>query len=79
MDLEKIILDNSQAIDLTVCGCLPLLGHTYFKRKRFDTRLQAENELLPGEIIAETQTAAFVLTPNHRHSVQTNPALVIPS
>lgn len=64
--LEKLILDNDQAIELAVCGCIFINRQTWFKKKRYDNRLQAEAELQDKEVIAETNTAVFILSLNQK-------------
>ena len=72
---DRLILDNSQAIDLAVFGYIHHNGRTLYRRKRFDSRLQADRELQTGEVIAETRTAAFILTPLHRKCIPSTQSL----
>jgi putative IMPACT (imprinted ancient) family translation regulator len=73
--INRIILDNSQAIELATFGFTKVNGQIMFKMKRFDTFLQAINDCKAGEMVAETNTAAFILSPSNKHSERVHPAL----
>jgi len=59
---NKVKLTNDQAIELATQGFTLIDNRTWYRRKRFDSILQAENYLQANEIIAETRTAVFILT-----------------
>ena len=72
---EKISLTNQQAIELATFGFTLIYGQMMFKIKRFDNVLQAEAECQAIEIIAKTNTAAFILSPSSKTSERVHPAL----
>lgn len=57
-------LTSEEAIDMAVSGTLRVKGKTYFRKKRFDDILHVNQNINPGEIMTETRTAVFVLSPN---------------
>jgi hypothetical protein len=62
---ERNILSEADSYFLASCGFLEMNGHRYFKKKRYNTRLEAEKSLDKkdtSEIIVETRIAAFILT-----------------
>ena len=62
--LDRYRLSDEEAIKLSVERCICIEGQTWFRKKRYDSRLQAEPNLRSGEIIAEARTAVFILTRN---------------
>lgn len=69
--IEKIWLENIQCIDLAAFGYTTIKGKMLFKKKRFDSVIDAKKQLLDkGDIIAECKTAAFILSPNQNESVK---------
>ena len=76
---SHIILTPSEAIELTVCSCVKIGARLLYKTgKRFDSILQAHDEINAGEVIAETSSTVFILSTNQRHSVPAKRALAIP-
>jgi len=65
---DKIILTNDQAIQLAIQSFTQIDGRNWYKRKRCDSRLDAEKLMKPGEIIAESNNAVFILSKNQRQS-----------
>lgn len=60
--MKRNILSDHEACLFACTGFFDLKGQRYFKKKRFNTRLVAEKELQPGEVIIETRIAAFIMT-----------------
>ena len=62
---ERNILSEADSYFLAACGFLEIHSKNYFKKRRCDTRLDAEKCLDKkdkSEIIVETRIAAFILT-----------------
>ncbi len=75
---SHIRLTNDQAIELTVCSCLKIGARTLYKRMRLDSILNAVDHFAPGEVIAETNSAVFILSEKQAHSIPAKKALAIP-
>jgi hypothetical protein len=60
--IKKNILSDQDSYLLSTCGYLNLNGRRYYKKKRYNTRLDAEKNLEKGEVIVETRIAAFTMT-----------------
>lgn len=74
-----IRLTNDQAIELTVCSCVKIGARLLYKTpKRFDSILNAFEHYIPGEVIAETNSAVFILSEKQAHSIPAKKALAIP-
>ncbi len=67
--MEHIHLNNQQAINLLLFGYTFINNVKMFKIKRFDSRLEADKNRQPGEITAETKTAAFILSTEQSESL----------
>lgn len=76
--LERNVITDDETRYLAVTGCLTLGGKIWYRRKRFDSRLQAEPNLQPGEIIVESRLAVFILTPDQKVVQPVCQALVTP-
>lgn len=76
---EKIFLDNSQCTELAVLGFVNINGQILFKKRRYNTVLQAEEFEKPGDVIAQSKYAVFILNPNQHESVTIKPSLALPS
>jgi len=59
---ERNILSDQDANFLSLCRYLVIKGRKYYKKKLYNTRLDAEKNLERGEIIVESRIAAFTMT-----------------
>lgn len=73
--LERNIITDDQTIQLAAMGCLSIGNKTWFRKKRYDSRIDAEKYLQKDEIIAESRTAVFILTPDQKKGETIQPAL----
>ena len=73
--LQKLNLSNDQAIQRATQGFTQINNQNWFRRKRYDTRLQAQHFIRKGEIIAETRTAVFILSRQQANVMTVRPML----
>jgi len=60
--LERNTITDQEAMQLACVGYLTINGHTWFRKCRYDNRLQADNGKQPGDLLVEHRTAVFLLT-----------------
>ena len=60
--IKRNILSDEESYFLSSCKFLNISGRKYYRRQRYNTRLDAEKNLQKGEIIVETRIAAFILS-----------------
>lgn len=75
MKTENTWLDNSQCTDLAVLGFVDLHGQILFKKRRYNTVLEAEEDKGPGDVIAQSKHVVFILNPNQTSGSKATPAL----
>jgi hypothetical protein len=73
-----IVLTPEQSIELAVCSCLKINGRFYYKKARYDSIFNVNGSRKPGELIAETNSAVFILSPRQYESLPAAKPLVIP-
>lgn len=79
MKTENTWLDNSQCIELAVLGFINIHGQVLFKKRRYNTVLQAEEFKKPGDVVAESRTAVFILNPDQRKATAADSSLMLTS
>lgn len=79
MKTENTWLDNSHCIDLAALGFVNIHGQILFKKKRYNTVLEAKEFKEPGDVIAQSKNAVFILNPDQRKATAADPSLMIPS
>jgi hypothetical protein len=62
--MDKFLLDNKQTMDLAMLGHIYINGKIHFRKSRHDNVLQANKCKVTGDIVAENNTAVFILNPN---------------
>jgi hypothetical protein len=75
---DHITLTYEQCLELTLMCCTRLNGKLWYNRKRVDSVLQINGSLRPGEIIAESNSAVYILSPNQKESLSAPKPLSIP-
>lgn len=73
---EKLVFNNQQAMWLALNNCIEIEGKTWYKKSRHDFWFQAEQLLQPGEIIADSRTAVFILSPFQNKCIKANHSLM---
>ena len=74
---DHIILTYEQCLELTLMCCTRLNGKLWYNRKRVDSVLQINGSLRPGEIIAESNSAVYILSPNQKDSLSAIKPLMV--
>jgi len=73
-----ITLTPEQSIELAVCSCLKINGRFYYKKARYDSVIAINGSRRIGELIAETNSAVFILSPRQSESMPAKKPLMVP-
>ena len=73
-----IVLTPEQAIELAVCSCIKVNGRFYYKKARYDSIFNVNGNRKPGELIATTNSAVFILSTKQYESLPAAKPLMVP-